>query len=270
MRIFLNWFIASRLRYKFGIFISLLVLVSSIWYMKNYEILPVSAINIIQELPAIKPSDKVLIFAPHPDDETLGTCGFMQKANIVGAKTAVVVVTDGNKRGKESIRKEEVIRAVDLCSKNEEQIYYLNFPDGKLQNNQDLRDKIKNTFDDFKPTIVLTTDPSDTHSDHAATGNAIDEVISKLSNKPIVYDYLIHYHRYPRPEGLKTNDPLLPPATLVDGRHLWYKLTLTKEEENKKQEAVMSFDSQLGTPLLKGLMLSFIRTNEIYSAHGDY
>ncbi len=269
MRRFLNWFIASRLRYKIGIFIGLLVLVSSIWYMKNYEILPVSAINIIQELPAIKSSDKVLIFAPHPDDETLGACGFMQKANIVGAKSAVVVVTDGNKRGKASIRIEEVTRAVDLCSNNEEQIYYLNFPDGKLQNNQDLRNKIKTIFDEFKPTIVLTTDPSDTHNDHSETGKAVNEVTNSLKDRPLTYDYLIHYHRYPRPEGLKTNDPLLPPATLVDGRHLWYKLTLTKEEENKKQEAIMSFNSQLGTPLLKGLMLSFIRTNEIYSAHGE-
>ena len=269
MQKYLDIAIKSKKRYKLLLFALLILLLSSLWYMRNYKILPNSAINLIDEMPSITSNDRILIFAPHPDDETLGSCGLMQKAEEISANTAVVVVTDGNKRGKAAVRKQEVTQAVDLCSNNNEQIFFLNFPDGSLQDDNNLKNKIKSTFDDFKPTIVLSTDPSDIHSDHAATGKAVDEVISNLVDKPIVYDYLIHYHRYPRAEGLKPNDPLLPPANLVDGHHFWYKLTLTKTEENKKQEAIMIFKSQLGTPLLKGLMLSFIRTNEIYSTHGD-
>jgi N-acetyl-1-D-myo-inositol-2-amino-2-deoxy-alpha-D-glucopyranoside deacetylase len=46
-------------------------------------------------LPALDSDSRLMIFAPHPDDEVLG-CGIMlQRARAVAAATRVVYVTDG-------------------------------------------------------------------------------------------------------------------------------------------------------------------------------
>lgn len=45
--------------------------------------------------PAPKPGEKILIFAPHEDDETLGSGGFIQQAVLVGAKLKFVLMTNG-------------------------------------------------------------------------------------------------------------------------------------------------------------------------------
>lgn len=48
-------------------------------------------------LPLLPPlaSDRVVVFAPHPDDETLGAGGYLQKAAAVGARVHVVLMTNG-------------------------------------------------------------------------------------------------------------------------------------------------------------------------------
>jgi len=41
------------------------------------------------------PGDRIVVFAPHPDDETLGTGGYLQHAVAVGARVRVVLMTNG-------------------------------------------------------------------------------------------------------------------------------------------------------------------------------
>ncbi len=46
-------------------------------------------------LPPVKPGENVLIFAPHPDDESLGCGGLIQQAVAAGADVHVVLITNG-------------------------------------------------------------------------------------------------------------------------------------------------------------------------------
>ena len=80
--------------------------------MKNFKILYVSYSAIFAVLvfhfvcfaaepPAdlaqqINKEDRILVFAPHPDDETIGTGGLIQKALEAGAKVKVVCYTNGD------------------------------------------------------------------------------------------------------------------------------------------------------------------------------
>ena len=41
-------------------------------------------------------SDRVLFFAPHPDDEALAAAGLLQRAALVGARAHLVFVTNGD------------------------------------------------------------------------------------------------------------------------------------------------------------------------------
>ena len=46
-------------------------------------------------LPSFDNSDRVLILAPHPDDETIGAAGVIQEAVKAGARVKVVLLTNG-------------------------------------------------------------------------------------------------------------------------------------------------------------------------------
>jgi N-acetyl-1-D-myo-inositol-2-amino-2-deoxy-alpha-D-glucopyranoside deacetylase len=45
---------------------------------------------------ALAGSDRLLILAPHPDDESIATGGLIQVARGVGAAVRVIVLTDGD------------------------------------------------------------------------------------------------------------------------------------------------------------------------------
>ncbi|MGL6298231.1 MAG: PIG-L deacetylase family protein [Methanobacteriaceae archaeon] len=48
------------------------------------------------EFSQLKSSDRILIFAPHPDDETIATGGLIKKAKSINASVLVVSMTDGS------------------------------------------------------------------------------------------------------------------------------------------------------------------------------
>ncbi|MCC6443485.1 MAG: PIG-L family deacetylase [Armatimonadetes bacterium] len=50
----------------------------------------------LPEIPRLSRNDRVMIFAPHCDDETLGCGGLLQKALAAGCDTRVVLVTNGD------------------------------------------------------------------------------------------------------------------------------------------------------------------------------
>ncbi len=54
------------------------------------------ALQSIPELPEIKKDQRILVLAPHPDDEVLGTCGLIQRALAAGAQVKIVFLTNGD------------------------------------------------------------------------------------------------------------------------------------------------------------------------------
>ena len=93
-------------------------------------------------------NDRVLIFAPHPDDEAIGTCGVIQKALKQNAKVRVVCYTNGDsnepafivyekritfKKGEflhmGEVRRKETMRAMVSLGVKPEDIIFLGYPD---------------------------------------------------------------------------------------------------------------------------------------------
>jgi LmbE family N-acetylglucosaminyl deacetylase len=103
--------------------------------------------------PDIKSSDSILIFAPHPDDETLGTGGLISKALQRGARVEVVLMTDGSrshdrktygefvntlqnssiKRPLWEIRRQETLHAVRELRLDQSRVVFLGYPDGGMR-----------------------------------------------------------------------------------------------------------------------------------------
>ncbi|MBO4521349.1 MAG: PIG-L family deacetylase [Alphaproteobacteria bacterium] len=114
---------------------------------------------------------KVLIIAPHPDDETLGAGGTLLKYKTNGAQTACVFVTSARKNkdfdaGFIAAREKE-IKAV-VAAYRFDKYYDLDFPAAKLTPNDTvaLIKAIGDIIKDFEPTVVLLPFDKDVHSDH--------------------------------------------------------------------------------------------------------
>ena len=100
--------------------------------------------------PLTEDSERILIFAPHPDDETLGCGGAIQKALLQGKIVKVVFLTSGDSFGndyemthtlKDSpkgvtlgyLRQKEALEATAILGLAKENIIFLGYPDRGLE-----------------------------------------------------------------------------------------------------------------------------------------
>ena len=108
----------------------------------------------LKELATFQKDDRVLILAPHPDDETIGCAGVIMRAREAGAKVKVVYLTSGDNnifsilfynpllfpvrvffiRGKDFVtlgqqRQAEAIEAMKILGLEKEDLTFLGYPD---------------------------------------------------------------------------------------------------------------------------------------------
>ncbi len=108
----------------------------------------------ISELPAFQKGDRVLVLAPHPDDETIGCAGVILHALKAGARVKVVYLTNGDNNifsilfsnpllfpirllllsegdfvtlGKR--RQQEAVKAMGILGVKEDDLLFLGYPD---------------------------------------------------------------------------------------------------------------------------------------------
>jgi len=128
---------------------------------------------------------KILILAPHPDDESIGCGGIM----LIHDNVDVICITDGSlgipsmpKSEVVEIRKNEFKRATDYANINS--VYFLNIPDGKINENW----KIFKSINFKKYDLILTPNINDQHIDHYYTSKFVAKSIKNklfVSNSKI-------------------------------------------------------------------------------------
>lgn len=127
----------------------------------------------LQSCPLPRPLDltlarKVLVFAPHPDDETLGCGGTLARlAQMCSVK--VVLVTDGSGAGglppgAGVARQAEFVKALALLGVTDS--IQLNQPDGAFEGSADLARTVRELLDDYQPDWVFLPSTLDYHRDH--------------------------------------------------------------------------------------------------------
>lgn len=235
-------------------------------YVSNFDALPQASYHLFDQLKKPTSTDRVLIVAPHQDDDTLGAGGYIQQAEAAGSTVELVFATDGNKHGQADLRHQEAIKADERLGLTVSQIKFFNYPDGKLSSQVDFPVQLSKEIDSFRPTVVLTTLPNDLHPDHAKCGAVVQAIYQQEHSFQPIY-FLIHYHRYPRPIGEKPSAYLLPPDDLVVSNYSWQVLPLTESEQNTKHQAITDYKSQLSirNPILRQLLWSFDRPNELFA-----
>ena len=141
--------------------------------------------------------DRLLVIAPHPDDETIG-CGLIVYETVkAGGCVWVAIATSGegsrSGSGQElfaEVRRAETSMATAVLGIKSENVRWLNLPDANLTAHEDQMVLLVEELVEFcKPNVVLVTASSDPHPDHAALGRAARRAV--FATHPALFEYVV-------------------------------------------------------------------------------
>ncbi len=195
--------ILPHMKHKFKI-ILLLILFATLAVMSySYSHLPFYPSD-YPAGPSLSAGDRLLVIAPHPDDEVICNGGVISYAVENHIPVKVVVITDGNDTKTSAlVRHNESINGTQVLGLNEDDIIFLGYKDGSLNNllnyhwnynnpytasdgskwtnypyafqknatycGNNLADNLRTVVTDFKPTIIIYPSGDDEQYDHQAT-----------------------------------------------------------------------------------------------------
>jgi LmbE family N-acetylglucosaminyl deacetylase len=148
----------------------------------------------------------MLVFAPHPDDETLGCGGTILKKQSEGHEVIVVVLTDGRNaflrnfgivsdptpQELKQVRRQEVANAARRLNITGENLFLFDFEDGALQRNKAaVTKKISEVMETISPAEVYFPYVKDSHCDHQEASKAIQDYIRGSNFSGRTYQYTI-------------------------------------------------------------------------------
>jgi len=134
-------------------------------------------------------SNRVLVVAPHPDDETIGAGGTIARHVADGAEVELAVVTlkTGPRwpDGLATIQRDQTAAACDVLGIR--RIRYLELPTAALNTvpHKDLTGALQAVVDEFEPGTVYLPTGNDTHLDHRLVFEAGLVVVRPLPGCPV-------------------------------------------------------------------------------------
>ena len=194
--------------------------------------------------------DRVLILAPHPDDESLATGGLIQRAVKAGAKVRVLFATDGDNNpwpqrflerklqigyvdrarwGRR--RRKEALTALDILGLPRGSTRFLGLPDTGITSllmraEEGVLFTLWAEFQEWEPTLFVMPSATDAHPDHSALFVLVHLALMRLERPPRLLRFIIHAPRRQSERGKVT-------------------LRLTEAEVERKRAAILSHQSQM-------------------------
>jgi LmbE family N-acetylglucosaminyl deacetylase len=220
---------------------------------------------------SLSKSDKVLIVAPHPDDESLGAGGLLQRLFAQKIPVRILFATNGennvwaqrywDKRwrigsrersawGKR--RRNEALSAISALGGKRACAKFMNLPDQGLtkilmESDPELSVLIAEEIEEWEPTMAIIPTTRDAHPDHSALGVAFSLALDSVGHSFMrVWEYLVHH-----PEVPLAQEPV--------------KLLLSPEEVERKRQAILCHGTQVA--LSHRRFTSFAKTAETYFPH---
>ncbi len=237
------------------------------------------------DLPPFAATDRILIVAPHPDDEALGCSGLILRAKKAGADLFVAVLTDGEAFESSVVieektllpsdrdraeygqkRQSETLAGMRMLGIPSQNVRFFGWPDRGLaekwmsRDESGMTEELRQLIDGVRPTQVYVTHPLDDHADHSVAAAFVQAALLGSDVHPKLRTYLIHRGDWPLPQGLSVDSSLDTPEGFTDYDSL--RLSLGKDEVEKKKLALAEYGSQ--RRLLGRFMESFIRRNELF------
>jgi len=217
----------------------------------------------------IPPGSRILILAPHPDDESLGTGGLIQQALDARARVRVIFATDGDnnpwpqrflerrifinadcRRRWGARRRVEAVEALEKLGLCEEDAEFFGLPDqGMLPLWHERDAATQNAFNralkTWPPDMLVLPSPRDQHPDHRGTFFFAMEALVQTHQTPAVFSYMIHpgfFRRYAKGSAI----------------------ALSREQQAMKLQAILCHKTQIA--LSRGRFCSYAGEEEIFNA----
>lgn len=179
-----------------------------------------------QEAPgqmAYSAQTRLLVIAPHPDDETLGAGILIQRVREAGGRVDIVLLTDGDnnpwpqrllerrlrigRAGRArwaARRRQEMSRALRELGMPADGLHALGWPDQGLaplllQPGNDLVPEIAALFAALEPTLVVLPALADRHPDHGTAHVLVRLALAATQMQPLLWTYLVHGRELPGP-----------------------------------------------------------------------
>ena len=195
---------------------------------------------------------RVLIIAPHPDDESLATGGLIQRAVKEGAQVQVLFVSDGDnnpwpqrfverrwrigeteRKRWGARRRQEALAALRVLGLTKSHAHFLGLPDqgttpALMHAGTGFLAELVRALKAWRPTLLVSPSPHDVHPDHNAFAVLMSLALRQVA--PAVAPRVIHYLVHKRKQHLPTPR---------------WSLRLTPEEQAAKREAILQHGSQM-------------------------
>ena len=178
----------------------------------------------MKSIPTLLESDRVMVLAPHPDDETLGAGIALQQAHAAGAAVQVVFATAGeanpwpqrwierrwhldtNDRKRWGARRSDEARAaLSRLGLPEVTAAFMGWPDGGIlpllmDDGDRLIAQLASLLASFRPTRVILPSIRDHHPDHSALNMLARAALLGLGElrNPLLLEFLLHARRSER------------------------------------------------------------------------
>lgn len=220
---------------------------------------------------------RIIVFAPHPDDETLGCGGTIARKTNEGYEVVVVVMTDGRHALKSLgissptpeelriIRREEITKAIGCLGVSDQNLLFLDFVDGTLgEHVQEAVKKVRVLLKEYSPSEVYFPHAKDINVDHQAASFIVNGSIAEMGLSVSGYRYSV-FQRFARV------GPIVDRVLSVFKRNLVYvdvSSFLRQKEaalgEYKSQTTIISGEQE--KPVVENVH-RFLKSNEVFYLH---
>ncbi len=229
----------------------------------------------LQDLASVV-QQRVVVVAPHPDDETLGCGGAIAILCNQGCDVKVLVISDGTLShpnsqkypapALQSMREQETLTALALLGVKQEAITFLRLKDGSVPSCtaphfKEAKVRCQDYLQKAIPETIFMPRRFDPHPDHRATWQLIRTALLELGMMPRRIEYPIW--DWDAKQQKKISD---------FNRIAGWRLDIDAVLERKRQ-AIAAYRSQLGQIidddphgfcLLPELLANFVRPWEVY------
>ena len=151
---------------------------------------------------------KLIIFAPHPDDETFGCGGVLAKRIHEGFEPIIVLVTDGRAlftfhgidknplpQQVADARLDETIKALEILGCAKSSLVCLDIENEKLEAQQERAEKeIADLLTAHKPEEIYFTNIHEGHPEHRLTNTIVRAACARVSYSGRSYQYIVNLH----------------------------------------------------------------------------
>jgi LmbE family N-acetylglucosaminyl deacetylase len=135
---------------------------------------------------------RVLVLAPHPDDDIIGCGGVLLKHSKAGDKITVVYLTQSQRYCERSHEARRALRIIGISNS-----FFLNYEEGTLHLTPSIVSKIRKLLNELTPDIVYLPFFFERSFDHRETNRIFIEAANHIEEPIKCYAYEVWGKLYP-------------------------------------------------------------------------